>query len=409
MKHLKGSGRLRKPERKKAEFRDLLNYYRDVLDAVIKTSVVLLPVSALQVYAYLRLIGHTELFASAALSAAGLSALLQATLLTWGAFIICTVAPSVLLTCFFTDSKSDGEGGGLWKLAGLTSFVWAIFYSACLGFFGFSGGIPGLWLMFWCVLAASGIASFAMALWSPSWLRVLNHSLRMPGHAHTTVVPKWLDCPDIVPLWKFLRRRRIGKSLAVAAGTVVAGLYSLFPIWTVYALADAYALPEKGWGAAALALCVVLVGILPGLVYLRNRASGAAGTRAFKHAGIAVGFVLAAMTVSGFLVQGLNVGTMRAMGIVDPNLRTYEITKPDEVQMYKMLLYRPHSDKQDNLVSASIAFQFGEVRFVCPNKLDFPRGWARHSEGQPAMINTTGCVNSSKGELRIVDLESSGR
>jgi len=71
-----------------------LGLTKDILDVVLKVSVVLLALPAFAIFNYLRAIHRIDLFVPAVLSAAGLAALLQASFFVFAAFIAGFAAPS---------------------------------------------------------------------------------------------------------------------------------------------------------------------------------------------------------------------------------------------------------------------------------------------------------------------------
>jgi hypothetical protein len=401
-KYIRGSGIRKKTQLPKSSFRDSLGFYRDILDAILKSAVVFLPLPAIQVYAYLRLIGHTDLFASAVLSVSGLSTLFQASVIAWAAFLVCIVGPSVILGLTFSSARPS-KGTARFVLLG--AVLWAAFYGMVFGFYGDVHPSVG----YWCVvifLMVGIVSMLCLLAWkSPPWMSVVpreptNTWINQPGE-----VPDWIaHHVGALRAWRILHRPRFWLCMRIMASLTFAGVYCVISITTVYDFKDAYSIPDKGWGAAGTMGGVALFSFLPGAVYLGQRAFGHSNGLALKRTVIFIGMVLIVSALNGFLTQAPAFAIMRAIGISDTFPRTYEILKSEELPIYRKLGYAERFPKvTDRFVEAVTGFQLADVKLVCPRPFKFPSGWALPQGKGSIHIDTTGCLRSIKDEIRVVD------
>ncbi|WP_157377690.1 MFS transporter [Burkholderia ubonensis] len=412
------------PEQPKPQtFRDQLGFYRDILDAILKTGAIALPIPAILIYSCLRLIGHTELFSASILSLAGLSAYLQAVLLVWLAIVVCIVAPSTIIYMFLGGSPDKRPAKGLPQFVLLSSVVWAVFYS--ITFELWDNGMTGwpYWLLVVGALITGTFILGRLAWKSPNWMVVIPHYDREDDNFHwpsslATLVNK---NRTIARAASFVRKRRPWRCLGVTTVIVASGFYSMQAILAVYSFSQAYPLAEHGWRAAATLCIIILVSLLPAAIYLKARVSGASHGSAAKTAATFIFALFIITLLNGVSLVPLAMGTMKAMGIVDNTPRTYEIMKADERHVYKALGYAPKAG--DRFVEAFIRFQFADAKLVCPRKYDFPVEQSRTtavprgtSSGASALstvsedarrrADSAGCLTPTRDEIRVVDLPS---
>jgi len=402
MKHVRGPGIRKKAQPLKLSFRDSLGFYRDILDAILKSAVVFLPLPAIQVYAYLRLIGHADLFASAVLSVSGLSTLFQAFVIAWAAFLICIVGPSVILGLALSSARLSK---GMARLVLLSAVLWAVFYGMIFGFFGDTHPSAGYWCAVIFMMVSIVFALCLLAWKSPSWMLVAPHEpastrINQPGE-----VPDWIaHHAAALWAWRILHRPRFWHCVRIVASLTFAGVYCVISITTVYDFKDAYSIPDKGWGAAGIMGSVTLFSFLPGAVYLGQRAFGHSNGLALKRTAIFIGMVLIVSALNGFLTQAPAFAIMRAIGVIDTFPRTYEIIKSEEQPIYRKLGYVERFPKvTDRFVEAVTGFQLSEVKLVCPQPFKFPSGWASPQGKGSIHIDATGCLRSTNDEIRVVD------
>lgn len=402
--------------------RDSLALYRAILDAVLKTGAVALPIPAILIHAYLRLIGHTELFSASVLSLAGLSALLQAFLLVWLAFVACIVAPSTIIYAFLGGTSSKRPSRGLPAFVLLSSGVWALSYAIAFEVWdhGLTGWEYGL-IVATLALVGSGLLGW-LAWKSPGKLIVVPYDDR-DAYLH------WADWlvnlanrnACIAQAASFIRRRRVWRCVGVMVVIIMAGAYSTQAILTVYSLG---ALPEHGWRVSASLCVIILASLLPSAIYLKARASGQSHWNSLKIAATVIGTMFIVALINGFSLAPLALGTMRAMAIIDNTPRTYEIMKAEERPIYHALGYKPKAS--DRFVEAFVRFEFADVKFVCPHQFDLSkvRSFSPHERRVASSNNATvsaekpeaaqradsaGCLTPTKDEIRTVDLPNGFR
>lgn len=402
MKQVRGSTIRKKQKAPVRTFKDSLTSYRDVLDVVLKTVVVLLPVSAIQTYAYLRLIGQQDIFISAMSSAAGIYTMLQVSSIFAIALSICVAGPSVVMWGFdsFLKNKPSKEMV-IFALKG--ALISAVVYGVVLGIWG---NEPSVARIMAAGLLAAFFSMFAIALWSPPLLTVIprddtvDSARNKPGQTIQPTLPKWLD-----KIWH--RNPRLWRGAFCAFCMVAAGSLSLLAILTVYGFGDAFALPSIGWVAASIMGCVVFASFVPGLIFLVLRASGLSRMGAFKRTAIFAGMILLASPISiRFIAPPMTIATMKAIGIVDAIPRTYEVLKKDEREVYRALGFTAGSlpSPDYRFVRAVVGFQMGDIRLICPRPFEFPRGWALQEK---LHVDSTGCLIAGKDEIRLVDAPGS--
>ncbi|WP_454806799.1 hypothetical protein [Paraburkholderia fungorum] len=382
-----------------------LGRYRDALDIILKTVVVLLPLSAIQMYIYLKLIGHENLFGSAVLSVAGLYALLHSTFIVCLALFFCLAGPSVVIWTIDSAGKHDPPKSFV-RFACANAVLCALAYGGVFGFFGSEPATTGLMRGIAACFVVLFFAILGMAWWGPQWLHIVRSDVRTDdiGTVEQAVVPHAATSQ----IRRFLlRHSTYGRSTAVAVGMFIAGAFSVLAISAIYNFGDAYGFPASGLGAAAIMAGIVMASFLPGLVFLTLRSRGMSRIKAVKTtAYVAVAFAVAGPIPLRFIGPTITIATMRAIGVVDATPRTYEILKPEEREVYKELGFAPAGlqSPEYRSVKAVIGFQVGDVKMVCPHPFVFPRGWALAGTKNPVRIDPTGCLIAGKDEIRLVDM-----
>ena len=398
---------------KQVTFRDQLGFYRDVLDAILKTGAVSLPIPAILIYNYLRFIGHKDLFGASVLSLAGLSALLQAFLLLWVAITASIVAPSGIIVGFLDRNSDHAPDKALPNFILLSSLIWSLCY-AVTAYIAGDATYPS-WI-YWSGAGISVITIWGIlatiAWWSPRWLPIvpddeIDWSLRLAR-------PKRL----VARIAQSISTHRVGQCIRLTAPIVFAGVYAVTAISVVSLFADSWHLPQRGWKASIAFFLIIFASFLPGAIYLRVRASNKSPGKALKIALMAtVGLTYVAL-LNGISAQPIALAAMRGMAIIDNTPRAYEILKADERPIYAMLGYRAVAS--DRFVQAFIHFQFADVRLVCPKPVDFREQQVDSSNGHHSLDNASapaavaddaehrsdaaGCLTPTKDEIRVVDL-----
>ncbi len=400
---------------KQVMFRDQLGFYRDLLDAVLKTGAVSLPIPAILIYNYLRSIGHKDLFGASVLSLAGLSALLQAFLLIWVAITASIVAPSGIVVGFLDRNSERAPTKALPNFILLSSLIWSLCYAGTAYLAG-DATYPS-----WIYWTGAGIAVVTiwiiltiMAWWSPNWLPIIpdneiDWSLRLTK-------PK----RKVVRFIQSILTHRVGICIGLTTPIVFAGVYAVTAISVVSLFAGSWHLPQRGFKAAMVFFLIIFASFFPGAVYLRVRASKKSPGKALKIALIATVALTYIALLNGVSAQPIALAAMRAMAIIDNTPRTYEILKADEREIYSALGYKAMTG--DRFVQAFIHYQFADIRFVCPEPVDFgerkaiPGNEHRSNDGSaPSAVSddaapradAAGCLVPTKDEIRVVDLPNS--
>lgn len=400
---------------KHVTFRDQLGFYRDLLDAILKTGAVSLPIPAILIYNYLRFIGHKDLFGASVLSLAGLSALLQAFLLIWVAITASIVAPSGIIVGLLDRNSGRAPIKALPNFILLSSLIWSLCYAGTAYLAGdatypswiYWSGAGVVVVTIWIILAT-------IAWWSPGWLPVvpaneIDWSLRLSK-------PK----RKVVRLAQSISTHRVGLCIRLTTPIVFAGVYAVTAISVVSLFAGSWHLPQRGFKASMVFFLIIFVSFLPGAIYLRVRASNKSPGKALKVALMVTVALTYIALLNGVSAQPIALAAMRAMAIIDNTPRTYEILKPDERQIYSALGYQAMAS--DRFVQAFIHFQFADIRFVCPRPVDFgdrqavPSNDHRSENGAaPSAVSddaehradAAGCLVPTKDEIRVVDLPNS--
>jgi hypothetical protein len=408
------SGILAPDPARPSSLREQLGLYKDVLDAVLKTGAILLPIPALLIYQYLRLIGHEDLFAVSVLSLAGLSALLQVFLLLWAATVICVIAPSGIVFMFLGGTVQKRPSRGLPVFVFLSSVTWATFY-VVTGYLG-DGATKLTWrywvpalLAVWMVLVAFAWISLSDVRTTPNSGPDTTSWSRLPRHwkAH---------------LANFLRTistHRLWRCLCVTAATFGAGLCAVYSVFVISAFVASSPLPKTGLKAWAVLFFTILFSFFPGEVYLLGRVANKSHGKAFTVAFVATVALIYVALLGGLSAEPVALAAMKGMAIVDNQDRTYEIVNADERPVYQALGYTPASG--DRFVHAFIRFQFADVRLVCPMpyaapgelspSLDKRRGTSEAATASSALPEpgkrprgSDGCIVPAKDEIKVVDL-----
>jgi len=395
----------------------VLPRYRDTLDAILKTGAVTLPVPAILIGSYLRLIGHTELFAASILSLSGLSAFLQAFLLLLGVFLLCIVTPSAMIYWFLGGPSSARPSRGLPNYILLSSFLIATLY-----FVAFEWPTGHAAIITSAALALSILLTW-LAWKSPRWLEVIPRE-RWDDHWH---FPAWIT-PDARkhPSWdsivSFFRKKRLFRAFTFMFVMAIAGIFSTEAIVVVYHFS--FNLPDHGWKAVCVLFCIVIASLWPSAFYFKARVSGHSEWGAIR---IAILFVVATFTIvcmNGFSLVPLIFGTMNGMGIIDNEPQTYQVLNVDDRPLFNELGYKQKAGEE--FVEGYVRFQFADVKLVCPTKFDLASRLtnvvsnanrpsnlkaapASTATNKKTSLGTSGCVVVTKEEMRVVDLPSNFR
>ncbi|WP_407973293.1 hypothetical protein ACJ51O_36155 (plasmid) [Burkholderia pyrrocinia] len=400
---------------KQVTFRDQLGFYRDLLDAILKTGAVSLPIPAILIYNYLRFIGHKDLFGASVLSLAGLSALLQAFLLIWVAVTASIVAPSGIIVGLLDRNSGRAPTKALPNFILLSSLIWSLCYAGAAYLAG-DATYPSwiYWTGAGVVVVTIWIILTTMAWWSPGWLPIIpdneiDWSLRLTK-------PK----RKVVRFVQSISTHRVGMCIRLTTPIVFAGVYAVTAISVISLFAGSWHLPQRGFKASMVFFLIIFASFLPGAIYLRVRAYNKSPGKALKIALIATVAMTYIALLNGVSAQPIALAAMRAMAIIDNTPRTYEILKPDERQIYSALGYKAMTG--DRFVQAFIHFQFADIRFVCPRPVDFNERQAipgndhrSNNDSAPSAVSddaapradAAGCLVPTKDEIRVVDLPSS--
>lgn len=380
--------RTRPERRQKWTWQSGLAFGKDLLDVVIKISVVLLPLPALAIFLYLRTLHRTDLFLPAILSGPGLVALLEATLVLCAALLASFAGPSWFAS-FMTNTYSKDSR----PMPGAATYVLVVgllagpFY---LVLYYLSIAKWQVWLK-WVAGISTGLLLvgflFALAWHSPRCVRMLTVSERIN------------------------RKQRIGKSLLRTGIGLVSGAYTLVAVTTIYTFAKSYQLPEDGWAANVIGSLIIFASLWPGTAFVLCRSRGGSSPKAFWIASGVVLVPVLSLLLSGVSPEPLALLTMRAMGITEKGPRTFELVKETERPVWAALGFRFIRDS--SFFPATIRFQFGDVRLLCVDGYDvagpYPGALGRFS-AKPAKstVPETGCMTPFKDEVRVVEPPATG-
>ncbi|EMD9436947.1 hypothetical protein VXE32_000915 [Burkholderia cepacia] len=380
--------RTRPERRQKWNWQSGLGFAKDLLDLVIKISLILLPLPALAIFLYLRALHRTDLFLPAILSGPGLVALLEATLVLCAALLASFVGPSWLASWMTSTYSKDSR-----PMPGTATYVLVVgllagpFY---LALYYLSIAKWQVWLK-WVAGISAGLLLvgilFALAWYSPRYFRMLTVSERTN------------------------KKQRIGKSLARTGIGLLSGAYTLSAVTTIYAFARSYQLPEDGWAANLIGSLIIFASLWPGAAFLLRRSRGESSQKSFWIASVAVLAPVLGLLLSGVSPQPLALVTMRAMSIWEKEPRTFQLVKETERSVWAALGF--HFIGDSSFFPATIRFQFGDVRLLCVDGYDaagpYPGALGPFS-AKPAKsaVPETGCVTSLKDEVRVVELPTTG-
>lgn len=396
---------------KPSNLRDQIGLYRDFLDAVLKTGAVSLPIPAILIFNYLKLLGHSDLFAASVLSLAGLSALLQIFLLLWVALTVSVVTPSGIVCMFLSGTSNKRPTRGLPIFVLSSSVIWAAFYAGA-GYFG-DGPAPLTW-RYWVPVVVTLLVIWTI-LGTIAWSSKSIVPDSEPEAANWSAPPKkWTT--RIANSFRAIWAHRLWRCFCVTAAIFSAGLYAVFSIYVISAFAGSMHLPQHGWKASVVLFVVILFAFFPGSVYLKVRAANGSHGKALKMALVVTVALTYTALLNGVSAEPIALVAMKGMAVIDNTERTYEIIRADERPVYQALGYRPKAG--DRFVQAYIRFQFADMKLVCPERypfLDAPPSndsdALKAGSGTPVPPKSTktradsnGCLVPTKDELRVIDL-----
>jgi hypothetical protein len=372
------------PKNKKPTFREALTVTKDLLDVILKISVLLLFVPAIALAAYLRAIDRVDLFVPAVFSGSGLAALLMATVLLIAGLLIGVFGASWFIAGLAStyDKDRDPPKGTVWLAIATVIVALAILF-----------GVYVLQDTRWMFLgrnataAALALSSIALLTWlayvSPPRFRIVTDNERSS--------------------WK----ERLTRAFARVALCALGAAFTTSSVATLYALSRPYRIPEQGWQGNTVAAVMMLVSVLPGLGYLNARTRGASKSRCLMAAAGGIMIALAPLLSFRTSLEPLFLVSMKAMGIMEVKARTFELLNTKEKATYQMLGF---SFKRDTtFFDGVIRFQFGDIKLVCVDAYDAIGQWpgtAGFMAPPPpdASAPRTACVSATKDEVRVVSL-----
>ncbi|QPQ88817.1 hypothetical protein I6H08_37685 (plasmid) [Burkholderia gladioli] len=391
--------------------KDQVGIYKDLLDAILKTGAVSLPIPAILIFNYLKLIGHSDLFAPSVLSLAGLSALLQFFLLLWVAFIVSIITPSCFVCMFLGGTSHKRPARGIPKMVLYSSVIWGAFYSGAAYYGDKAGPLTwSYWVPFFGILISICII-IAVIAWNSKSI-VPDLELRRGHFSRPT--NKWTA--HVADLFRKISARRLWRSACVSAAISFSGLYAVYSIHTISVFSGMMHLPRHGLKASLIVFFVIIFAFLPGAVYLKVRSTNGSHGKSLKLATLVTFAFTYIALLNGLSAEPIALAAMKGMAIIDNTERTYEVVKSEERPIYRALGYRPKAG--DQFVQAYIRFQFADIKLVCPKKnplLDITSEIYSDSPQTPpttplqhksikTSIDSEGCLVPLRDEVRVVDL-----
>jgi hypothetical protein len=365
-------------------FSSNLTLVKDLLDVLLKMSVILLTLPALAIFSYLRAIHRVDLFLPAVFSVAGLAALLQATFILCASVIVGIVGPS-----WFASLMVQTYDKGTRPMPGATTLIFAAGVSAApfyLGIYYLQTSPWPFWLKFVAgaslgLVLTSGL--FVVALLNLSAFRVLTES----------------------------EQKSRKQSLLKAGGRTLvaswAAVYTVSAVAAIYSFSRPYGLPEDGWRGNLVVSLIIVTSLWPGAVYVFRRSRGDSPSTSFKISSVILCAPILCLLLAGVSPEPLALLTMRAMGVAETAPRTFELMVVHERPTYVSLGFGFKGES--SFFDASIRFQFGDVKLICVDPYDVASSWpgaggvfGGNSMKQP--LPETSCITALKEEVRIVQL-----
>jgi MFS family permease len=380
--------RNRSPRPEKSTWLSGIAFIKDLLDIVIKFSVILLPLPAFAIFLYLKTLQRTDLFLPAILSGPGLIALLEATFILCAVLLANFVAPSWVASQIANTYGKDGRPMlGTATFVILTGFIAGpCFLTLCC--------LPSAALQLWLKWVA-GIAVaflfplllFLLAWLSPRYIRMLTDAERMN---------------------RTLRARQSAKRTLWACASA---LISISTFVTFASLFRLYGLPSDGWLPWLAGALVFPASLLPGVMYVARRSWGDSRTVAFAISALMVGATILLLTLNGISLEPLALLAMRAMSIAEKETRTFELVSTSERPAWTAVGFRFIGDT--SFFKASIRFQLGDVRLLCVDPYDvggpYPGALGPFSAKlAKSPLPQTGCMTPLKDEVRVVEAPATG-
>jgi hypothetical protein len=365
-----------------------IGFIKDLLDVVIKISVILLPLPALAIFLYLKTLQRTDLFLPAILSGPGLVALLEATFILCAALLVNFVGPSWVASQIANTYGKDGR-----PMLGAASFV---ILTGCIAgpYFLTLGYLPNAALPLWL----KWVAGIAVAFLTPLLLLLL--AWRSPRYFRMLT--------DIERTNRALRTRQSVKRTLLACASA---LISVSTFVTFASLFRLYGLSGDGWQTWLAGALVFPASLLPGMMYIARRRWGDSRTVVLTVAALMVGATILVLTLNGLSLEPLALLAMRAMSVAEKETRTFELVSTSERSAWTALGFRFIGET--TFFRASIRFQLGDVRLLCVDPYDvgspYPGALGPFS-AKPAksLLPQTGCMTTLKDEVRVVEPPAAG-
>jgi hypothetical protein len=383
------SKRRKQGQTKVRTFSSNLTLVKDLLDVLLKSSLIFLTLPALAVFSYLRAIHRVDLFLPAVFSVDGLVALLQATFILCASVIVGIVGPS-----WFASFMVQTYAKGTRPMPGAATLIFAAGVAAVpfyLGIYYLQTSSWPFWLKFVAgtslgIVLTGGL--FVVALLNLSVFRVLTES----------------------------ERRSRKQSLLKAGGRTLvacwAAIFTVSAVAAIYSFSQSYGLPEEGWRGNLVVSLIIVTSLWPGAVYIFRRSHGDSPSGSFFVSSAILCIPVVCLLLAGVSPEPLALLTMRAMGVAETVPRTFELMSIHERPTYVSLGFGLKGES--NFFDASIRFQFGDVKLICVDPYDAVSSWpgargifGRNSIKQP--LPETGCITALKEEVRVVQLSKGFR
>ncbi|CAJ7337589.1 Uncharacterised protein [Burkholderia pseudomallei] len=367
---------------KKKDTTNKLGLTKDILDVVLKVSVVLLTLPAFAIFNYLRAIHRIDLFVPAVLSATGLAALLQASFFVFAAFIAGFAAPSWFAALMVQTYPKGSKPLSASALLILISAAAASSY-----FLWVSYALDKPWSTWWqytLLAIAALVGIFTLVYLSPHRFRVLTQVERSD---------RW-------------PRRLRASATRTAVGAVV-GLFTATTVQYVLPIAHLYGISMDGVQGYIIVGTAMLFSAIPGAIYVYRRSMGDTWKTSFYRASPLLLLPFVGTFVPWFSLEPISLLTMKSMGIAEASARTFELISDKERSTYEAVGFRFIGGSK--FFPAVLRFQFGDVRLLCVQPYDPSILWSSGSSflsrpAKPVELPDKECITSSKDETRVITL-----
>ncbi|MFP3643895.1 hypothetical protein, partial [Paraburkholderia sp. SIMBA_054] len=328
-----------------------LTVTKDLLEVLLKLAPLALMPPAMALWVFLRRIGWTEVFSDSIGSIPGLITLLVCAVMVLLLLVLQFCLPSFLVAPSGEALTVTQDPKRVWKLACWLHVLSAIVWEVSFGISILAAKDPKtgpIWV-------ATGLSALVAVCFAAIFKRDLVQDI--------AAKPSW-QRPLIVVL--------------VSASPVFASFATALPLLSLMWITGASKLPDREASVVFMLCCVAsIVGLFPGLAYLKAKLEGHSIGRAIKTTAIVVAVLCYFYLSFVFYFAPISSLSLRIAGVYDTRLHTFQILNSKLVPALRAVHIVPFGKddstgdgKAEQFFDAYVRYNFGGVKLFCHNPFE---------------------------------------